>query len=62
MDSKRREWAYTEAQIGTDKVICNRCGATLRTFADQCDAELDDPCPGFKAIDDVKQAFYRQSA
>lgn len=32
-------------------VICDRCGATLATYADKCSAALDDPCPGFAAIE-----------
>lgn len=37
--------------------ICNRCGATLDTYAAQCTAELTDPCPGFMAIDAARQRF-----
>lgn len=31
--------------------ICDRCGATLYTYTDTCTATLDDPCPGFLAIE-----------
>ncbi len=62
MDGKRREWAFVEEQIGGGKIICSRCNATLDTFADACDAELSDPCPGFTAVDDAKAAFYRKTA
>lgn len=37
--------------------ICDRCGATLDTFADACTADLDDACPGFLAIDNAKAEF-----
>ena len=33
------------------RVICNRCGATLETYADQCNADLAERCPGFEAIE-----------
>jgi hypothetical protein len=62
MDGKRRQWAFVEAQIGGGRVICSRCGCTLGTFAEDCDAELEDPCPGFKLVDEAKSAFYRQNA
>ena len=52
---KAREVAYVQAHCtGT---ICDRCGATLDTFADQCSAELDDACPGFLVIDAAKMRF-----
>jgi ribosomal protein L40E len=37
-----------------DKVICQRCEATIATFADKCSAALDDPCEGFLAIEAVR--------
>lgn len=60
LESKKREWAFTEQKLGKG-VICDQCGATLDTFAEDCDAELDDPCPGFKAIEEVKAEFYRRA-
>lgn len=45
--------AMVEAEIGK-ATICDRCGATLDTFADTCSAALDDPCPGFERIDAAK--------
>ena len=41
-----------EAVLG-DQVICDRCGATMATYADACTAALDDPCPGFLTIEDA---------
>lgn len=34
-----------------DRVICDRCGAKLATYADACIAALDDACPGFVEIE-----------
>ena len=34
-----------------DKVICDRCGATLADYADKCAAALNEACPGFQAIE-----------
>lgn len=31
--------------------ICDRCGATLYTYTRACTAMLDDPCPGYLAIE-----------
>jgi hypothetical protein len=39
-----------EAVLG-DAVICDRCGATMATYADDCSAPLDEACPGFLAIE-----------
>lgn len=55
---KLREIERVAADLG-DKVICGRCGATLDTFADQCSADLDDPCPGFVAIDEAKKRAHQ---
>ena len=43
-----------------DAVICTRCGATLATYADKCSAALDDPCPGFVTIEDVRLPITRR--
>lgn len=51
----RDERAYVEAACGG--VICERCGATLATYADRCSADLADACPGFNAIEAAKQSF-----
>jgi hypothetical protein len=39
-----------------DGVICDRCGATLDTYGDACTAALDDPCPGFMAVENALPA------
>lgn len=41
-----------EAVLG-EEVICRRCGATMQTYAVACAAALDDPCPGFVAIEEA---------
>lgn len=51
----KNERAFVEAAL--PGVICDRCGATLDTFADACTADLADPCPGFMAVDGAKMAF-----
>lgn len=47
--------AYVEQQlVGT---ICDRCGATLKTFSNACTAELSEDCPGFRRIYEAKIQF-----
>ncbi len=36
-----------------NRVICERCGATMQTYADACTADLGDACPGFVAIEEA---------
>lgn len=55
IDLKKRN-AFIEERLGGD-VICDRCGATLDTFAEACTAGLDDPCPGFMAVDAAVEEF-----
>jgi len=50
------ERAFVERSLG-DSVICKRCSATLGTFADDCTADLAEPCPGFLAIERAKKEF-----
>lgn len=57
-DRLQKEHLYVAEHLG-GKVICDRCGATLDTFADACSADLCDICPGFTAIDQAKAAFNR---
>ena len=54
----QKEHKFITAKFGRSS-ICDRCGATLDTFADVCEADLDDPCPGFLAIDNAKAEFNR---
>ena len=50
--------AFVEAKLGSS-VICSRCGATLATYADECSADLADPCPGFMTVEDAIAEFDR---
>lgn len=47
-------YSIVEAELGGGRVICDRCHATLETFADVCSAGLLDQCQGFLAIDKAK--------
>ena len=53
------ERAFVERTFGAE-VICSDCGATLGTFADACKADLDEPCPGYLAIERAKTEFGRR--
>lgn len=50
------ERAFVESSL-SDSVICKRCAATLKSFADVCTAGLSDPCPGYLAIEKAKTDF-----
>lgn len=50
----KAEGEYVERTL--TGVICDRCGATLKTYVN-CPADLCDPCPGFVTIDKAKQDF-----
>lgn len=43
--------AATIQRTLADSIICDRCGATLITYGDDCSAPLDEACPGFLAIE-----------
>ena len=49
-DEVRRQKRLEDA-LGDGRIICERCGATLATYADACLAEIGDPCPGILAMD-----------
>lgn len=36
------------------RVICTRCGARYSTYADKCEADLAERCPGFNVLDRVQ--------
>lgn len=53
----KRERDEVAARVGAilgEEVICARCGATYKTMNAICSADILDPCPGFKRIDEVK--------
>lgn len=63
---KKRE-AYRQEQIAGEVElalgygpICDRCGATILTFSDQCSANLLDRCPGFEAIEKVRAPIVKR--
>lgn len=41
-------------------VICTRCRATLGTYADLCEADLDERCPGFNVVDRAQMDAARE--
>ncbi len=55
------EKAFVIKQCG-DSVICSRCGATLKSFADECAPDLSEICPGFLAIEQAKEDFAKLEA
>ncbi len=52
-------WKGVEEQLG-DSEICSRCSATFATMPDKCNAPLDDQCPGFLRIDEVRRPIVAQ--
>lgn len=50
------EREFVERSLG-DHIICERCFATLKTYADKCTADLSDACPGFLVIEQCKKEF-----
>jgi len=48
-----------EVMLG-GRVICDRCNATLFTYADVCPAALNDLCPGYRAIEDASAVAIAQ--
>lgn len=42
------------------RMICARCGATIFTYADKCEADLDERCPGFNVVDREQIAAERE--
>ena len=52
--------AYAAQKLG-DGVICKRCKCTLNSFADRCQADLDEACEGFRTIDAAYSEFERKT-
>jgi hypothetical protein len=59
-DVERNVVAGRVATILGDEVICARCGATYKTMNNVCSADILDPCPGFKRIDEVQMPIERE--
>ncbi len=53
---KKDEIAFVEWSLA-DSIICQKCNATLDTFADACTSGLQVPCPGYLAIEQAKRDF-----
>ena len=51
---KYRAW-YTAGRMFDWR--CPRCGANSVTMADECSADLADPCPGFVRTEEVYGEF-----
>jgi ribosomal protein L40E len=50
----KEERARVESKL-LGALICERCGATLETYADACTARLDEACPGFMAVEEASK-------
>lgn len=50
------EHRFVEKEL-RDSTICDKCGATLLTYADVCIAALSDACHGFEAIGTARLKF-----
>jgi hypothetical protein len=55
------EIAFVERTLG-NSVICHRCDATLGSYSEDCTADLQDPCPGFLAIEQARADFGEKQA
>lgn len=54
----QKEWEFVMRSL--PGCICKDCQATLGTYADQCSADFDDPCPGYLAIERAKDEFEKK--
>lgn len=59
-NDKRKLVRERVAAILGDQTICAVCGATYKTMNEACTAELLDPCPGFRRIDEVQVPIERE--
>jgi hypothetical protein len=49
-----RSWFVSGRLFDT---TCTRCGCRIVEMADKCPAKLDDPCPGFAAVEAAMGEF-----
>jgi hypothetical protein len=49
--AERERRQRVEKVLGDGRVICDRCHATLATYAEACAAPLAERCPGFEAVE-----------
>lgn len=54
------ELAFVVQKLGPLPSICDRCNARLDSYADKCNADLSDCCPGYLAIENAKAKFHRE--
>lgn len=55
-----KKWMAARAWYTAGRMIdwkCPRCGASAVNMADDCIADLADPCPGFARTEEVHQEF-----
>lgn len=57
-DRQNKIAAAVAAELG-DERICDQCGATYDTYADDCSAPMDVRCPGFNRYDEVRMKYER---
>lgn len=50
---RERVQQLVRARLGS-RIICTRCAAQLSSYADKCEAALDERCPGFNVVDRVQ--------
>lgn len=60
IEKMRDEVCRRVTAILGDEVICDRCGATIKTMNNACTADLLDPCPGFQRVDEVQVPIERE--
>ena len=60
LEEQRRIVSERVGAVLGDKTICDRCGATYRTYGASCTADLLDRCPGFNRIDEVQMPIERE--
>ena len=49
-----RAWFVSGRLLATK---CTRCGCDIVEMAEKCSAALDDPCPGFQAVEGAMAEF-----
>ena len=57
---KAKERRLARAWFAAGRLLdatCERCGCRIAEMADKCTADLDDPCPGFNAVEVAHTEF-----
>ena len=55
-----KETSFVVKELGPLPSICSRCKAKLDSYADRCNADLSECCPGYLLIENTKVRFYQQ--